>query len=177
MSDKFLFLYDKLMTASEQEKIQLPAKFIACGQMNGKMRWVITRRISNKNAYKNTRRIFVIPKDTVKVVYGGIFLIREWELQRQKVHAYYHNSIPNCGYTLREDLYDFADVSVRPIKFSSLKDLKTGRYKIGDELICGVFIGNLSNGRMNYNSNNEPYYSEKRIDKENFIKMITEVRQ
>ena len=136
------------------------------------MYWVISRRVSNKNTYKNTRRIFAIPKDTVKAVYGGIFLVREWEIQRRKVHAYYCNSIPNCGHTLREDLYDFADVSIRPIKFRQLKDLKTGRYKIGNELICGVFIGNLSNGRIYYNSNNEPYYGEKRIDKNSFVKMI-----
>lgn len=176
MSDKFLFLYDKLMTAAERKKIKLNAEFIACGQMHGKMRWVVTRRISNKNAYKNTRRIFAIPKDTTKVIYGGIFLVKEWEFERQKVHAYYHNSIPNCGHTLREDLYDFAEVGVRPIKFQQLKDLKTGRYKIGEELICGAFVGNLANGRMNYNNINEPYYSEKRIDKENFITMITEVK-
>ena len=168
--DKLIFLYDALMTEEQRKKILLNAEFLTCGQMQGKMRWMVSYR----STYQEQRRIFAIPKNTSKVIYGGIFLVKDWELHRQKVHAYYHNSIPNCGHTLQEDLFDYQEIPVRPIKIKNLKDLTTGRYKVGNDVPCGVFVGNSGNGRVYYNSKNEPYYDEKRIDKNNFIQMIKE---
>lgn len=174
MQHKLVFLYDKLMTSSEREKILLKADFLAYGQMQAKMFWMITRRVSNKNYYKNTRRIFAIPKDTTKVIYGGIFSIPDWEVQSKKLCAYYYNSSAVCGHTLKEDMFELVECAVKPIKFSKLSDLVTCKYDAGNEIMCNVFIGNVANERVYYNSTNEKYYGEKRIDKNSFIKMIKE---
>ena len=82
--------------------------------------------------------------------------------------------MPNCGATLKEDLYAFTESDVYPIKFKSLTELQTGRYETGSPVRCGVFIGNLGNGRITYNSTHEPRYGEKRIDKDSFISMVKE---
>ena len=174
MSDKLIFLYDKLMTRSEQKKMKIDTKFIAYGKMRGKMYRVISRWTQVGPVAKQTKRLFVIPADTTKMIYGGIFLAKDWEVTRQKFHAYYHNSMPNCGATLKEDLYAFTESDVYPIKFKSLTELQTGRYETGSPVRCGVFIGNLGNGRITYNSTHEPRYGEKRIDKDSFISMVKE---
>ena len=53
--------------------------------------------------------------------------------------------------------------------------MQTGRYETGSPVRCGVFIGNLGNGRITYNSTHEPRYGEKRIDKDSFISMVKAV--
>jgi hypothetical protein len=153
------------MTKQEQEKIELNLQFIACGQMRGNMYWVRDPR---------KQYIFAVNRErTSKVVYGGIFLMKDYDLHKHKIHAYYNNSMVYSGETLDVNLYDFTDVLVRPIKISSISDVITNRYSIGKEIECGCFVGNKSNRRMNYNSTKgKRYYKVKRIDKENFIQMI-----
>lgn len=163
--DELFFIYDKLLTKQERDKIHLDLQFISLAQMQGKMYW-----------YTDSKKkwIFAVPQDTSKVIYGGLFLMKDYDLHKHRIHAYYNNSIGSSGKTFIENTYDLSNVQVRPIKISSLSDLLTGRYKVGDGVDCKCFVGNLQNNRMNFNSKRQRYYGTQRIDKESFITLIEE---
>ena len=163
---KFIFLYDELMSKEMQEKLKINIKFISCGLMTGKMYWFSDKKI---------KRIYAIEqKNTTKSIYGGIFLMKYYEAEKHKLHAYYNSSEPFIGNNLPTDFYNFTDVEVKPIKIKSITDIQTCKYKIGEKIICGCFTGNENNKRILFNSKRDRYYGVKRIDKKNFIKMIEE---
>ena len=163
--DELIFIYDKLLTSQERKKIHLDLQFISFAQMQGKMYWYTDGK---------KKWIFAVPKDTSKLIYGAIFLMKDYDLHKHKIHAYYNNSIGSSGKTFIENTYDYIPATVRPIKLTSLSDLLSGRYKVGDKMECKCFVGNLQNARMNFNSNRQRYYGKQRIDKESFITLIEE---
>lgn len=163
--DKIIFIYDKLLTQQERDKVHLDLQFISFAQMQGKMYWFTDGK---------KRWIFAVPQDTSKVVYGALFLMKDYDLHKHRIHAYYNNSIGSIGKTLIENSFDLFNVKTRPIKFSTLSELLTGRYKIGEAVDCMCFVGNLQNPRMNFNSSRQRYYGTQRIDKESFITLIEE---
>lgn len=163
--DELFFIYDKLLTKKEQKKIHLDLQFISFAQMQGKMYWMTDSK---------KRWIFAVPQDTSKVIYGAIFLLKDYDLHKHRIHAYYNNSIGSYGKTLKENTYDLSTVYVRPIKIPSLSSLTTGRYQIGEKIECKCFVGNLQNERMNFNSNRQRYYGVQRIDKESFLTLVEE---
>lgn len=161
-----LFLYDKLMTKHEQECANLDLEFIAFGQISAKMYWL--------NDTKRKRVFAMVPPiKTTSLVYGGIFLLKDYEHNRYKLHAYYNNSMPYTDCTLIEDLYEMRTVNVIPISFGSLKDLESGKYKKGNPVECFAFFGNPVNKQIQYNAARR-YYKLKGVDKDSFIKLIRE---
>lgn len=169
--DKLIFLYDELMIKELQEFLNIPTTFITYGQMNGWLYWVKTLKHLMGRKHDIKKRLFAIPKNTTRVIYGGIFLIKNWEFQCKKVHAFYHNSIPNNGATLKEDLYDIVEIGIRPIKFKRLTDLENSRYEVGNEIMCSTFIGNIGNPLILRNSHRK-YYIVGKLDKNSFIQMV-----
>lgn len=164
--DKLLFIYDNLMTKDEQELTELPLEFISLGQMKGKLRWV--------NDTKK-RRLFAIPNKGIstKVIFGAIFLLKEYEHNMHKLHGYYHNSIPLTSHTLSEDLYQPSKTKIRLIRTASIKFLADGDYEVGPEVECDVFIGNVNNKRIQ-NSLKKRYYEHRNIHAPSYLQMIKE---
>lgn len=160
------------MTAETRKFLGINAEFKTYGQINARMYWVKTMHRITKTKNEVRKRKFIIPYNTTKLVFGGIFLFGDWETQNKKISAFCHNSIPQNGKTLKEDLYDFTDTAVRPIKFGSLKELETSRYSVGNEVICGVFIGNIGNPLVLRSKNRPAYYKEGKLDRNSFIRMI-----
>lgn len=172
---KLIFLYDKLMTEEEQEKLLLPIQFISFGVMKGTLYEVVIRRIQFGRKAIRTLRTFASEKESsTKHLFGGIFLVRDWQMQKQKIFGYYYNNSAYNKKTLPEDLFDFKEVKVNPIKFKSLKDLEKSKYEVGKEIECGVFVGNKNNKRISTNTKTSYYYKKGQVDKENFIKLIKE---
>jgi len=164
--DKLLFIYDDLMTGEEQAMTKIPLVFLSFGQMQGRMRFI--------NDTKK-RRYFVTPNygRSTKVVFGGIFLLKDYEFYEHKLHSYYNNSLPYAGKTMKEDLYDFAVVKARQISMTSLKNLADGRYEVGNVIECFTFVGNQENSRIQH-SMSKRYYKCRNICKIPFVKMVEE---
>ena len=169
---KLLFLYDKLMTKQEQKKLGIDLEFLAFGIMHGKLRKIVVRRDPIQKIKKD--KIFAIPNNGSNIIFGGIFYLENYDRDSYKLHSYYHNSIPIVGETIREDLYDFIEVAVSPIKFSSFDDLKICNYdSLGNEIMCDTFIGNQFNKRVGFNSKEKRYIMPS-MDKTSYIQMIKE---
>lgn len=164
--NKLIFVYDKLMTKTEQANANLSLEFISFAQINSKLYWLTDGK---------RKRLLLMPTKglTTNLVYGGIFLLKDYENNRHKLHSYYNNSIPYTSMTMIEDLYDFVDVQVTPIKFSSLKCIEVNNYTKGELVECSSFIGNLSNRIVKYNTKRS-YYKSKGVDKEHFITLVKE---
>lgn len=164
--DKLIFIYDNLMTKGEQALTEIPLEFISCGQIPARMRWV--------NDTKK-RRLFIVPNKSyaTRVVYGGIFLLKEYEHHAHKLHSYYHNSMPFAEKTLVEDLYELTVLPVRPIRTTSLLGLSKGKYEVGEPVECNVFIANQKNKRIQ-NSLKKRYYEHRNIHVPSFLQMIKE---
>ena len=173
MKDSLFFIYDKLMTKDEQKVSNIEMEFISFGLINAKMSRVTTRYDpSNKIILK---RIFATPINGIHVVFGGIFLLKNYERDVYKIHTYYDNSMMFLGNTMKEDLYDFVEIAVTPIKFNSIDDIKTCNYKIGNDVMCGTFIGNQANERISYNIK-QKLYRMPAMDKESYIQLIKEIK-
>lgn len=169
---RLLFLYDKLMTKQEQKKLGIDLEFLAFGIMHGKLRKIVVRRDPIQKIKKD--KIFAIPNNGSNIIFGGIFYLENYDRDSYKLHSYYHNSIPIVGETIREDLYDFIEVAVSPIKFRSFDDLKICNYDdLGNEIMCDTFIGNQFNKRVRFNSKEKRYIMPS-MDKTSYIQMIKE---
>ena len=161
---KLFFLYDKLITNQEQTNSRLPFEFVSFAQLNSKMYWLSDGK---------RRRVFTVPpkRMTTNLIYGGLFVLKDYEHNRHKLHSYYNNSMPYTGGTMIEDLYDLVNVRVTPIKFSSLKNIVDNVYVKGEAVECSSFFGNLVNKDVCYCAS-KPYHRQKGVDMNNFIRLI-----
>ena len=165
--DRFIFVYDALLTKAEQEKIGVPMEFVSLAQINAKR---YRMRMRKKGTYKH---FILLPNNMLlNVVYGAIFLIRNYHHHRHKLCAYYHNSKPYTGNTLDSDYFDEVKASVTPIKINSIWQLEKGDYVRGDKVEATVFVGNKN---CDYVMTHTHYHNrQKNVDRNNFIKMIKE---
>lgn len=154
------------MTKEEQKLIRIKLDFVSFGQIKGKMYWF--------NDGKK-KRLFALPGKGVstKLIYGGLFKIDEYELQKHRLHAYYYNSLPFTEHNFIEDMYVFKKTIMLPIRFNSLTSLKQNNYIKGEPIECEVFFGNPNNRQIQYNASKH-YYKLGGVDTKNFITMIKE---
>lgn len=168
--DKLIFIYDKLMTAKEQAIASLDLKFVTYGQIRGKLYFL--------NDDKR-RRVFAVPHkgNSTKLVYGGLFILKNYEEQQYKLHAYYNNSEVFTGFTYKEDLFGLESVTVTPIRFNSLSDIESGRYEKKDAVECECFMGNLPNKKIQNSIQRGRYYRVNNVDAKNFIQMVKDRKE
>ena len=83
-SDKLIFLYDELMTKEYQEILRLPLKLVSLGLINAKLYFYNDTKI---------RRKFIIPneKQSSSVVFGGLFLLKDYNEYKFHIHSFYNN--------------------------------------------------------------------------------------
>lgn len=163
--DKILFIYDKLMTAKEHDIVSLDLDFIAYGQIRGKLYFL------NDDKKK---RMFAVPSkgNSTKLVYGGIFLLKNYEEQKYKLHSYYNNSEAFTDTTFIEDLFEICEIDVTPIKFDCLSSIENGRYEKGKIIKCETFVGNTYNSKIKNSIKRGRYYRVQNVDAKSFIQMI-----
>lgn len=164
MSNLF-FLYDRLMTKAEQKKIGVSATFIAYG--------VISAKLYFFNDDKK-KRLFIDPVKggSTDLVYGGIFKIEELSIYEHKLHSYYNNLLPFTGFTFQEDIFVPEVIQVKPIIFSSLKEIEKCAYQRLQNIECSVFVGNLQNKKIKNSIKRGRYYRRHSVDANSFITMI-----
>lgn len=162
-----IFIYDKLMIRQEQELTGINLQFVSFGQLQGKPYWITDTK---------KKRIFCIPSKgrSTKLIYGGLFIVKNYEYDRLKLHSYYNNSIQYTTRTLPSDLYDLAKVTITPIKFDSLINIENNIYSKGRKTECSCFVGNPINERIKFNIARGKYYGIRSVDSNNFITMIKE---
>lgn len=167
MSSKILFLYDKLMTKEEQTKIGIDLDFIGYGVTNAKLYFF------NDDKKK---RLFINPVKggSIELVYGGIYKLDNYEINKHKLHSYYNNSIPFTGFSFREDIYVPEDIKVEPIIFYSLEEIEKCTYQKLDSIECFCFVGNLQNKKIQHSLSRGKYYRRFSVDARNFIKLVGE---
>ena len=162
---QLIFIYDGLMTRHEQIKAEIGLTFVSFAQVYGKL-----YRINDGKRM----RIFCVPSKGVstRLVYGGLFLVDDYEIDKLKLFAYYNNSYQYTHQTLSSDLFDFVTIPVTPIKFDSLSSIEQNTYTKGIPIDCSCFIGNPLHKRIQFNIT-KSYYKVP-IDRDNFITMIKE---
>lgn len=162
---KLLFLYDKLMTRQEQSFANLNLKFISYATVHGKLIWV--------NDTKRKRTIIIPSTTTSSLVYGGLFICEDYNVDKYKLHAYYNNSIPYIGNTALEDIYDLSTNTAIPILFKNIKDIEKNKYEKGTPVECSSFVANFLNSDVNY-ALSKQYHKMKGVDAKYYIQMIKE---
>ena len=139
------------MVRAEQIKMNTGLEFVSYGLTQGTMFKVYD---SIKQRY-----MYVPPSAKSRrtsLVYGGIFVINDYELCKVGLHSYYNNSMPFMGKTIHEDLYDLKNIQCTPIKVTTLMDIQNRTYKQGERMECLSFIGNTQNVKVS--GNMKKYY-------------------
>lgn len=171
---KIVFLYDKLMTVSEQQLLGLDAKFLSYAVVNAKMYWFADREYGKLRRKK--KKTFIIPKQGTKLVYGALFEISNYETAKLKIHSYYYSLSEFIGEKSTHDLFTLTPLLATPIRFKRVSQLETSTYDRGTPIECECFVGNLNNPTIQYNSS-KPYYYLQGIDEKNYIEMIKETQK
>ena len=172
MSLKLVFLYDKLMTKKEQELVRLPIKFLSYGYIRAKMYWV--------NDGKRRRYFCVAPEPKPHVahrnthVYGGLFVINDFEEYQQAFYSYYNSSIPYTGNIMQEDLYVPSTFDATPIRFRTMEEFELCKYERLGSASALVFLGNKENEKIKHSLARKYYRHTTGIDVPNFLQMIKE---
>lgn len=161
------------MTKEKQSLLRLPMKFLSYGYVRGKMYWL--------NDDKK-RRYFVIPPETVQYkrqwntfVYGGIFVMNDFEEYERAMNSYYNSSISYTGEIMQGDLFYLQKLPVTPIVFRSLQELEECRYQSLDEVSAFIYLANQENSKVQNSLKRGRYYRRSSgIDVPNFLTMVME---
>lgn len=141
-----MFLCDALITKCEQDRLNLNLEFVSYALTHGTM-FRVYDGIKQRYMYVPPS----IGSRKTSLVYGGIFIINDYELNKVALHSYYNNSMPFMGKTIQEDLYDLKKITCTPIKINTLLDIQNRTYKQGDSVECYSFIGNMQNKKVSSN--------------------------
>ena len=164
------FIYDSLMLGQIQKTLRIDLEFVCFAKASAKMYWLNDSKC---------KRLFFIPNQGVstKNVYGALFLLKDYETAKHKLHSFYNNSIPYTGETMCEDLYELTQISIIPIKFNSLSDFEQNKVVTGTSTKCYSFMGNPVNKQVQNSINKKRYYRTKSIDRDSFVGLIKEKRR
>lgn len=166
-TDRIIFLYDELMTKEYQEIIRLPLTFLSLGLFRGKLYFF--------NDSKRIRK-FIIPKDnSTSVVFGGLFLLKDYEDYKLHLHSFYNSSSALLDKPHKEDNFIFSPLNITPIKAPSYGDLLRSNIEYLPEMPCEGFIGNVQNEKIQ-RSIKKRYYKMGVMDTESFKTLLSEVK-
>lgn len=164
-TDRIIFLYDELMTNEYQEIMRLPLTFLSLGLVHGKLYFF--------NDSKRTRK-FIIPKDnSTSIVFGGLFVLKDYEDYKLHLHSFYNSSSALLDKSLKEDNFIFSPLKIYPIKATSYDDLLKSNIEYLEAISCEGFIGNIENEKIK-KSLKYQYYKLGVMDKENFKTLLKE---
>lgn len=165
-TDKLIFLYDDLMVKEQQEIMRLPLKFISLGLINAKLYFC--------NDGKKKRK-FIIPnyKEASSVVFGGLFLLKDYQEYKLHIHSFYSSTSAMLDAPHKEDLYVISPCVITPIKAISYDSLLRSDIEYLDRLPCETFIGNQNNEKIQH-CMSKRHYRMGVMDKENFKTLLKE---
>lgn len=169
--NNIVFLSNELVNPQVQRVMKLPIDFISFGIIKGRM----------YSQHKHNGS-FVLPVDVKKkwgneVVYGGIFLCKEFEFYARILDAYHACSLTAllCNHIL--DINHRVMIDVQPIYFSSLEELGRLKYREGEKVKMHGYMGNPNHPRIikRINDKKNSYRIIDGVDIKNFKQLWEEV--
>lgn len=170
--DKLIFLTNELQNPHIIKQMRIPLEFVRFGISEGRM-------------YKhyNNKSTFILPVNALKkwgnsVVYGGIFICKDFDYYCNILDAYHICSLSTLFRNHSCDLHHRVEVPVRPIHFSTLSELAHLKYKEGEPITLTTYLGNLKHPKIKQRLNNSKSYRViDGMDKEHFKQLFWEVCQ
>lgn len=142
MSNKLIFLYNELLSPQVHNVLRIPLQFISFAYVKGKM-------------YTHGQKVscFTIPLGVNKhwgntCVYGGLFLLRDWEFYTNILDAYHTCSLSTLFTNHRRDIHHRKEVMVTPISFDGLQNMGRLMYHELKEVECSMYFGNTSHAKI-----------------------------
>lgn len=140
--DKLMFLSNKLQSPEHQKELNIPLTFVAFGITEGRM-------------YKHfhSENTFIIPINSMKrwgnnVVYGGLFLCKDFDFYSRLLDAYHMCSMSTLHRNHTCDIHHRVNISVTPIRFNTLDELSRLKYKEGEPIEVQTYMGNIKHPRI-----------------------------
>lgn len=168
--DNLLFLTNEIMNPVRQCELCIPLTFINFGIIKGKMythyRSNSTFVITNvEKSYGN------------EVVYGGLFLCKDFDYYSRILDAYHVCSMSTLFYNHIKDIHHREKVQVTTIKFNSLTDLAILKYQEITQVEAETYVGNLNHPNIlkRILCTNHTYRIADGIDVNNFKELHREV--
>lgn len=168
--DKLIFLSNELQNPHQQRDLRIPLEFITFGMTEGRM-------------YKHFRNQsnFVIPLDSMqvwgnKVVYGGLFLCKDFDFYARILDAYHVCSLSRLYKNHDLDVHHRVEVDITPIYFQTIEELARLKYREGEPIKAETYMGNLKHAKITQRLNKTVSYRIiDGIDKDNFKQLFGEV--
>jgi len=169
--DEMLFLTNEIMNPIRQRELRIPLTFICFGIIKGKM----------YTHYRNSKSTFVITNVEKpygnEVVYGGLFLCKDFDYYSRILDAYHVCSMSTLFYNHIKDIHHRENVEVTTIKFNSLIDLAKLKYEEITQVEAETYVGNLNHPNISKRilCTNHTYRIADGIDVNNFKELYREV--
>lgn len=151
--------------------MRIPLKFITFAYVKGKM----------YRGYRNQGTFIAHGKREYgnDVVYGGIFLLEDFDFYIRILDAYGACSLSTLGRNHKLDLLHRHTVSATPISFSSIEDFSRLKYEEREEINVQTYLGNPTHLKINKRliEVNASYRIVDGFDKKHFKQLIQEELQ
>jgi hypothetical protein len=133
----------------KHKELNIPLEFVTFAHIEGKL-------------YKHFRNngSFVLPnvKRKGSVVYGAIFLLRDFDFYIRLLDAYYMCSYSTLHTNHRRDIHHREIVQATPIAFSDLDSFSRLLYKEKENVATNVYYGNRTHPKINQRLNLDARY-------------------
>lgn len=137
---ELVFLSDNLVNPANQRNLQLPLEFLSFAFCEAHM----YKQINSKNT-------FLVKKGTYwgnQVVYGGLFLLRDFHFYIRTLDALHACSKSMLGRNHDLDLQHRILCPVTPILFHDVEQFKSLRYREKEQINAYVYVGNLKHPKI-----------------------------
>jgi hypothetical protein len=141
MNEQLFFISDKLLNPFIRKKMNIPLEFITFAIMEGVM----------YQQYRNTNTIVVRSSKQRwgnDVVYGAVFLLRDFHFYSRALDAYYLCSLSTLRKNHINDLNHRMVTSVTPITFHTIEELETLRYQEKETIKVSTYVGNTKHPKL-----------------------------
>lgn len=166
--DRLLFLSNELCSPSWQREMRLPLEFITFAHIKGKM-------------YKHFRNNGSFVLESKKkwgndVVYGGIFLLKDFDFYIRILDAYQLCSLSSLYRNHKLDIHHRITTEATPISFSTVDEFERLMYKEREAIRVQTYVGNPNHPKIKQRLNKTVSYRiYDGIDKKHFRELIREV--
>lgn len=168
---QLIFLSNELCNPDWHRKMRIPLKFITFAYIKGKMfkGWMnqSTFVAHEKHHWGND------------VVYGGIFLLEDFDYYITILDAYNACSMSTLGKNHKFDLHHRINTTATPISFSTIDEFSRLMYEELEEIDVQTYLGNPTHLKTTkrLNAKNISYRIVDGLDKKHFIRLTQEELQ
>lgn len=137
-----VFVCNELINPEMQKMLNIPMEFITFAITNGKM----YRHYGSNN-------VFLIPPGRDKEwgntkVYGAVYLVKDYFFYVDLLDAYHMCSKNKLSYNHSKDTHHRISIDVTPIRFKSIEELNSLKYREGSDVQVISYIGNVKHPKI-----------------------------